>query len=387
MLPARFTLAVLLSLIFPLSIALAADPIAAGDAPGRNSLRSAASHWTVIGGDRSASAAPQSPADVSSIAPQQAPADSTPVLFRVLEVQGEVQAAPVGTRDWQTLTVGDAVPPNMVVRTGIRSQVKFQIGEGAPYAAMVVDTVGRIVLSEAYRTADLQRIRVGVGYGRIRAGVAEEGIETDFVVDSPVASLSKRGTWDFGLSYTRGTDEFEIFLLDHGLVEALNKVTNKRRRVLPGQVVRQTMRNWLDEVRIDRNVAVADILGQPDVEVAFNKFLTDGLGVLNPGQGRSEIVVNLTTTAGRAEFAQLAASSLARSLATAAVAAAVPPDQRVFSRPEGFFGTGSADDLIPVVIDRSNPLAERRVAQPGRYLIRRAALEAFTRDQQQRRRR
>jgi len=52
-------------------------------------------------------------------------------------------------------------------------------------------------------------------------------------VDSPVATLSKRGTWDFGLFYERGTDRFEIFLLDQGLVDAFSKLTGQHRQVLP----------------------------------------------------------------------------------------------------------------------------------------------------------
>ena len=57
----------------------------------------------------------------------------------------------------------------------------------------------------------------------VRAGVAEGGLKSDFTIDSPVATLSKRGTWNFALYYERETERFEISLLDRGLVEAIDK--------------------------------------------------------------------------------------------------------------------------------------------------------------------
>jgi hypothetical protein len=194
-------------------------------------------------------------------------------------------------------------------------------------------------------------------------------------VDSPVATLSKRGTWGFSMYYERDTNVFEIGLTDHGLVEALSRVTGDRRSVSPGQLVTQAMRRWLDESQVQRNVAVADVLGQSDVEVAFNRIDQDGLGVTNPGGGRA-LVVNLSNDQARSAFNDLAQRAL-NSIPISPGPGGGPSGPRV--REEGFFGTGRGDQLIPVLIDAGNPLATKGFAKPGRLNIRRDALERYSR--------
>ena len=94
-----------------------------------------------------------------------------------------------------------------------------------------------------------------MGYGRIRAGVAEGGLKSDFTVDSPIATLSKRGTWGFTLFYERDTDYFDIGLTDRGLVEAINKLTNERRMLNPKELVTSAMRAWLSRFSRPRSVS------------------------------------------------------------------------------------------------------------------------------------
>lgn len=303
--------------------------------------------------------------------PTSAPAGTTPVYSRVIEVHGDVQHAPFGSQDWQACKLDDAYPARTKIRTGIRSSIQFQIGDEEPYSALLIESVGLTFLSEAYKTQDTKRVRIGVSYGKIRAGVAEGGLKSDFTVDSPVATLSKRGTWNFGMSYERATDRFEIFLLDRGLVDALNKITGQQRRVQPGQAVTQAMRRWLDEVQTRRNVSVIDILGQEDMEIAFNRIKQDGLGVVNVGGGQAQLI-NLSTPLARTQFAEMVEQTLRMTPPTTFVR---PPGPIV--RPEGFFGTGRGDDLIRVIIDQNNPLVQRGLARPGTYSIRRSALEGW----------
>ncbi len=181
-----------------------------------------------------------------------------------------------------------------------------------------------------------------------------------------MATLSKRGTWNFGLFYERDTDRFEIFLLDRGLVEAFSKVTGVRREVLPREQVTQIMRRWLDEAQILRNVAIADLLGQQDMEVAFNRLQQDGLRVLDPSGGQV-VLVDLSSSMAQQQF-----STLARRVLPAVQVVAGPP-----ARPEGFFGTGRGDDLIPLIIEANTPLVQKGFARPGRYVFRRDALEGW----------
>ncbi len=303
--------------------------------------------------------APPAPAD-----------DKQPIMARVIEVHGDVKYAPLDSRDYKPCKLDDEYPEGTKIITGVRSSIKLQIGDEEPYTCMLIEAVGKTLLSEAYKTKDTKKVRVGVGYGRIRAGVAEGGLKSDFTVDSPVATLSKRGTWGFTLFYERDTDFFEIGLADRGLVEAINKLTRQRRAVNPKELITSAMRAWLDQVRFERNVAVPDILGQGDMEVAFNRMQQSGLGVVMPGGGQ-QVLLDLSNGRARADFADLAKRALPP------VALSTFGDQRL--RAEGFFGTGRGDQLINVMIGASHPLAQKGFAQPGTYKFRRSALEGWLR--------
>ncbi len=298
---------------------------------------------------------------------------------RVLEVRGDVQHAPTGTQDWKKCEPSAAYPAQTMIRTGVRSSIKLQFGQEEPYTVLVVEPVSRVELSEAWKNTQTKRVRIGVGYGKIRAGVAEGGLQSDFTVDSPVATLSKRGTWDFGMYYERGTDRFEVFLLERGLVEVLNQITSERRQVQPGQAVTQAMLRWTQEAQIRTSIPISDVLGQQDVTVAFNRLQNDGLGVLGPGGGQT-VLVNLSNASAQNTFASMAQTAM-----TPTPLPTTPPlNTGPFVRPEGFFGTGRGEDLIPILINRDNALAQQGLARPGRYLIRRDALQGWLRTREPR---
>lgn len=306
-------------------------------------------------------------------APASQPADGerTPIMTTVIELVGDVKHSAGPDQEWVPCALGDQYPEGTRLLAGIRSSIKLQIGDEEPYTCMLIDSVGLTELTETAIAGDAKRVRVGVGYGRIRAGVAEGGLQSDFTVDSPVATLSKRGTWGFSLAYERGTDYFEIGLTDRGLVEAIKHATNQRRLVNPRELVTTAMRRWLDEAAIQRNVSVVDALGQSGVEIAYNRLRQDGLGVVGLGDGRA--FIDLTSPGARDSFAGLAQQALNT------------PGLTNFNpginnrRPEGSFGTGRGDELISVLIDASSDLAKKGAAQPGRYPIRRQALEGWLR--------
>ncbi len=301
----------------------------------------------------------------------EAPAEAKqPIVARVIELHGDVKYAPLDSQDYKPCQLNDEYPERTKIITGVRSSIKLQIGDEEPYTCMLIEAVGKTILSEAYKTEATKRVRVGVGYGRIRAGVAEGGLKSDFTVDSPVATLSKRGTWGFTLFYERDTDYFDIGLTDRGLVQAINRLTRERRAVNPKELVTAAMRLWLDQAQFERNVPIPDILGLGDIEVAFNRLQQDGLGVLQPGEGKA-VLINLSNESARADFADLARRF---------VPSGGPPDLRGNLRAEGFFGTGRGDQLIEVMIEANNPLVQQGLARPGGYKFRRAALESWLRD-------
>ncbi len=312
------------------------------------------------------------PADAQAADAQPAaPADGQAIMARVIEVHGDVKWAPLDSQEYTPCKLDDEYPPKTKIITGVRSSVKLQIGDEEPYTCMLIEAVGKTVLSEAYKTDDTKHVRVGVGYGRIRAGVAEGGLKSDFTVDSPVATLSKRGTWGFTLFYERDTDYFDIGLADRGLVEAINRINNDRRSLSPGERVTHAMRFWLDQAQFDRNVPIPDILGQGDIDVAFNRIQQSGLGVLHPGQG-STVLINLTNRSAQTDFANLLRQSFGGTLPHV--------DVNHGLRAEGFFGTGRGDQLVDVLIDSANPLVQKGMAKAGRYRFRQSAVAEWMRN-------
>lgn len=315
------------------------------------------------------------PATQPATQPTTQAAGRTPVMAQVIELRGDVRHAPLGSDEYQPCALHDAYPDRTVILTGIRSSVKLRVGTDDTHTLVVIEPASKTLIAKAYITRDTKRVNIGVGYGRIRAGVVEGGLKSDFTIDSPVATLSKRGTWDFGLFYERDTDRFEIFLHDRGMVDAFNRITGETRRLLPNEWVNQTMRRWADQAELTRNVAVPDFLGQGDIEVAFNNLQQSGLRVLNP-EGGQVVLLDLSSSAAQAEFARIARRNLTQSILTPGF----NPQSRL--RAEGFFGTGRGDQLIPLIVGKDSDLSRRGFARPGRYLFRQSALQNWLRQHQ-----
>jgi|GEM_PF-966242 len=325
-----------------------------------------------IAGNLAAQDAQSEQATAEKPAPPPPTDDKQSIMAKVIEVAGDVKYAPLESQDYKPVKLGDEFPEKTKIITGVHSAVKLQIGDEEPYTCLLIEAVGKTVLSEAYKTSDTKKVRVGVGYGRIRAGVAEGGLKSDFTVDSPVATLSKRGTWGFTLFYERDTHFFEIGLTDRGLVEAINKLTKQRRTLNPKELITSAMRAWLDQSGFERNISIPDIFGQGDISIVFNSMKQSGLGVTAPGSGQRPLL-NLTNPKARARFAEL----LKRGLPPLGALPSRDPGLRA----EGFFGTGRGDDLVEVMIEANNPLAQKGFARPGLFKFRRSVAEGWLKNQ------
>jgi hypothetical protein len=213
---------------------------------------------TTVGAEATASSPPAS----------QAAAPVENLSATCIRVKGTVQYAPVGTKSpdmgaWKPVEVGQAYSAGTQIRTGIRSSAVFRFGDDT---VVQVERSTLAAISEFYKTEDIKRTRIGLDYGSVRAGVAEGGLRSDFVIDTPVATLSKRGTWDFAMWVERGTGRFEVRLADRGLVEVLQKASGRVAEIRPSQYVTQAMLNWADMARFDRQVVLADALSQTTTE-------------------------------------------------------------------------------------------------------------------------
>lgn len=295
--------------------------------------------WSLVAVAQDAAPAPDTAPATKPSTPDLA---RQPITAKVIEVHGDVKYGAVGSTELKKAQTGDELPENTKIRTGVRSSIKLQLGSEEPYTALLIDSVGVVVLSELAKNADSKKSRVFVEQGRVRAGVAEGALTSDFTIDCPVATLSKKGTWGIYFFYARGSDSFEAGLLNRGLIEVINEVTRERRQISPGQVVTQAMRMWLDESAIRRNVAVADLFGQGDLTLSYNRSAGEGIGVTGIGDGQA-VSKNLGTSRN-----QNGTTESDQRQTTSTVAAQIPsatPNGPVL-RPEGFFGTGRGDDLV-----------------------------------------
>jgi len=147
------------------------------------------------------------------------------------------------------------------------------------------------------------------------------------------------------MQYEPVTGRFRISLAKEGLVEALNKITNRSRSVSPGQYVTQAMIRWIETASFDRFVPVVDTFGMTDAEKLFNMVQESGLGVLEPGGG-----TNIQTLSGRDAgklFAILAEQRRDRMRIQTQAQGLI--GEGIFNRPEGNFGTGSG--LLPSLLN------------------------------------
>jgi hypothetical protein len=311
------------------------------------------------------------PADAAAPMPASLPADAERVKARVIEKVGDAEHAPLGSDEWKPVERGQEYEEGVQIRTGVRSSVKLRLGDDDTYTAVVVDSLTRVSIAELWQTESVKRTRLDLGYGEVRGGVLEGGRKSDFTIENPTFTASKRGTWNFGVFYERGSERSEIFLLDRGLMEAIQRETGRAPRgVLPGERVTAAMRSFLDQAAIDKNVPVADILAQSDIEVAFSRLKNDGLGVTDPGQGRGALL-DLTNESARARFAQLANHAILQAQAAGGRATA-----------EGSFGTGRGGQLlITMTIQSDDLLVQSGAARPGQLKFRRQALEGWLQGQ------
>lgn len=259
-------------------------------------------------------------------------------LARVVEVVREASYSVSGKAGpWQAAKVGDLLPAGTWVRTQLRSRLVLAFG---PDTVTVIQPYTLASIDQFHRAGDAKVVRLGLGHGLVRAGASEATLRCDMTIETPTATLSKRGTMDFGIQYTPPTmsspGRFRVFLDREGLVQAMNKMTGQSRTVLPGQYVTQAMQRWIDTATQDRWVAVVDTYGMTDAETLFNQLQDTGLGVVEPGGG-SEVLAFSGTDAG-ALAAQLNAQRLQQGAGLGSMLTGGPG---FTDRPEGNFGTGS----------------------------------------------
>jgi hypothetical protein len=280
-----------------------------------------------------------------STAPAAGPGE--PLLAECIKVKGKVQWAPLGTKTtdskaWKPVKLGEKYPDGILIRTGVRSAVIFRFGADT---VAKIDRVTLAAIGEFRKTGDIKRIRFGLDYGTVRAGVAEGmgELRSDLEIDAPTVTLSKRGTWDFQLWVERGTGRFDAKLAERGLVEVIQKTTGRRRQIRPHQWVNQAMLNWVETAKFDRDVVVADTFSQTADELLAYLRNSTGRTGLNPAGLPAGVPVSPTAMPTGQAATGGVSQNITRTSALNALRNALDSSGPVPSD-DGDFGTGSFFD-------------------------------------------
>lgn len=254
----------------------------------------------------------------------------------IVKVVGNVSYAPAGPDgkpgEFKPAKVGDKLPAGTMIKTALRSKVMLTFG---PDSVVLIDRVTLASIDQFHRSGDTKKVQLGLGHGLIRAATAETTLRSEMTISSPVATLSKRGTIDFGMRYEAGTGRYVIWLNQDGLVEALDLLRNERRFVEPGQYVTQALLKWIETITLDRYVPVTDNWGLTGSEQAWNaKFGGSGAGVADPAGGSG--IYSSSFSPSSSSQGRTGGST------NRYVPSIISSDGSPFSvhRPEGNFGTG-----------------------------------------------
>jgi hypothetical protein len=289
------------------------------------------------------------PASAQTTQPADAAASTQPTAAdgelqaRVVKVTGRVRYgipdADGNVAEWHPAKVGDLLPAGAQVRTGLRSKAVLAFG---PTAAVIFEQLTQASVAEHERITDGRDVKLALGHGMLRAGVAETTVRCDMTISTPTATLTKRGTMDFGIQYEPSRQRFRVFLDKSGMIELLNEKTNRSMKILPGQYMTEAMEQWLILAAEERFVSVLDVFGLTDIEQLVELLYGSGLGVVEPGAGPNTNSVRRT--------GKLAADIIAQE-------GQLPPNagpsgfdglfgSNYIPRGEGNFGTGPRRDGI-----------------------------------------
>lgn len=221
------------------------------------------------------------------------------LVFEVFEMQGNVRVGAAGTdpklaAGWQTVKKGDTLRSGQAIHVPFRGKLKLVARPADPPTVLLFDSGSLIQISELSLKDGVALCRMDLGYGQIKAGVAEGATRSDLEIRSPAATLSKKGTDIFGME-VRPDGRFNMFLTDHGrgLVQAIQMQstqmgalnTMRTRMLTPGQWITHQMSRAIDNMQFDRRVNINDVYGLGGADALFTMLNDRGFGFLLPAGG------------------------------------------------------------------------------------------------------
>lgn len=282
--------------------------------------------------------------------------------YEVSAVTGNVRFAPIGTdplqdAGWQKIRLGDQLGAGMQIHVpAIRAGVKLTARPSEPPTVILIERGTLIGITELNldQQQGTAKSRVKLAYGAVRAGVAEGATRSDMEIESPVATLSKRGTDIFRFEYRNGRFLMSLSEQGRGLIQAIQTRSGefggldrfRSRYVTPGQFVTHQMMRAIEHVQFERTVNINDAFGLQGLDAMFTMLNSHGgLAFLLP-QGSN--LAGMLDGAGHQtglgltpSFDQQAQAALNQLLQT------LTPNTR--SSPAGDFGIGQGQ--VPGILD------------------------------------
>ena len=223
------------------------------------------------------------PVDAQTTRPAEEKAEQ--LKARVVSVAGAASwapaaASPTDKQAWKAVQIGDEYDAGTQIKTSLRSAVVLTFGDDT---VVKIERMTLASIDQFHKSATTKTTRLGLGYGAVRAGVAEGAMRSDFAVDSPVATLSKRGTDGIYFYREPRTGRFVISLARAGELEILHRIRQQLRLLRRGENVTQRLLDFILRSQLDRNFNFFTG-GLTDTELRFEMRNTTGLSILNPGK-------------------------------------------------------------------------------------------------------
>lgn len=124
--------------------------------------------------------------------------EAKPLQAVAMEVAGTVQWRPTPKDAWRDLKVGDLLDAGAEIRTGRESNATLRVGMNATTR---IERQTRIAISELTQEGGKLRTRLAMQLGKADVKVDKVGLDNDFEVSTPTATLAVKGTmariwWD-----------------------------------------------------------------------------------------------------------------------------------------------------------------------------------------------
>lgn len=220
--------------------------------------------------------------------------------YQVVAVDGKVRVAPIGAdpksdAGWRAIKLGEYLSGGQQVCTSARGTVQLVAVPSDPPTVLQIEKMSNVQISDLeFRNGDQGReaySRMQIGYGAVRAGVAEGATRSNMEIASPGATLSKKGTDIFRFWYYNQND-WGMSLSDRGrgLIQAIQNrqnmgitggglLSSNSRFVRPGQSVNQEMLRTIETELFNRFVNVNDMYGLTNGDIKLISLWGNGLNI------------------------------------------------------------------------------------------------------------